>query len=134
MLFVPATRTSFLFLFFFSSRRRHTRCLSDWSSDVCSSHSILAATLLVRTAIALMAVAHLKLKRVVRLYRESGIAVISSPAEPLYWRGRYACSLVRLVTSNLTSQLRKVLRRPAFTIVTAGIFTTHSRAAQTSEL
>src|SRR5205814_5876801 len=26
-----------LFFFFFSSRRRHTRCLSDWSSDVCSS-------------------------------------------------------------------------------------------------
>src|SRR5205814_7405635 len=25
------------FYFFFSSRRRHTRCLSDWSSDVCSS-------------------------------------------------------------------------------------------------
>src|SRR5262245_19216833 len=35
MLFV----TIFLILvvFFFSSRRRHTRCLSDWSSDVCSS-------------------------------------------------------------------------------------------------
>src|ERR1035438_1865518 len=29
-----ATLISF---FFFSSRRRHTRCLSDWSSDVCSS-------------------------------------------------------------------------------------------------
>src|SRR5205814_4836392 len=28
---------SFVFYFFFSSRRRHTRCLSDWSSDVCSS-------------------------------------------------------------------------------------------------
>src|SRR5258705_4556809 len=26
-----------LTFFFFSSRRRHTRCLSDWSSDVCSS-------------------------------------------------------------------------------------------------
>src|SRR5215831_12322394 len=25
------------YVFFFSSRRRHTRCLSDWSSDVCSS-------------------------------------------------------------------------------------------------
>src|ERR1039458_10665343 len=25
------------FVVFFSSRRRHTRCLSDWSSDVCSS-------------------------------------------------------------------------------------------------
>src|ERR1039458_1921630 len=27
----------FYSFFFFSSRRRHTRCLSDWSSDVCSS-------------------------------------------------------------------------------------------------
>src|SRR5437879_7878871 len=25
------------FLFFFSSRRRHTRYIGDWSSDVCSS-------------------------------------------------------------------------------------------------
>src|SRR5436305_7630301 len=25
------------FIFFFSSRRRHTRCGRDWSSDVCSS-------------------------------------------------------------------------------------------------
>src|SRR5262245_63930327 len=29
------------FFFFFSSRRRHTRCLSDWSSDVCSSDLLL---------------------------------------------------------------------------------------------
>src|SRR5687768_7217172 len=27
----------FCSLFFFSSRRRHTRCSRDWSSDVCSS-------------------------------------------------------------------------------------------------
>src|SRR5690349_25026650 len=27
----------FVILFFFSSRRRHTRSLRDWSSDVCSS-------------------------------------------------------------------------------------------------
>src|SRR5207245_8022281 len=26
-----------IFVFFFSSRRRHTRCYRDWSSDVCSS-------------------------------------------------------------------------------------------------
>src|SRR5258705_1776320 len=32
--------------FFFQSRRRHTRCLSDWSSDVCSSDlEALAQTL-----------------------------------------------------------------------------------------
>src|SRR5262244_2317179 len=28
---------SCVFFFFFSSRRRHTRLVSDWSSDVCSS-------------------------------------------------------------------------------------------------
>src|SRR2546422_2700103 len=27
----------YLIFFFFSSRRRHTRCSRDWSSDVCSS-------------------------------------------------------------------------------------------------
>src|SRR5438093_2012039 len=30
-----------ILLFFFSSRRRHTRLVSDWSSDVCSSDLIL---------------------------------------------------------------------------------------------
>src|SRR5437762_11408108 len=33
----------FLFVFFFSSRRRHTRYIGDWSSDVCSS-DLLTAT------------------------------------------------------------------------------------------
>src|SRR4051812_49702706 len=31
------TIMSFFFVFFFSSRRRHTRLTCDWSSDVCSS-------------------------------------------------------------------------------------------------
>src|SRR2546421_3765019 len=31
-----------LFLFFFSSRRRHTRSDRDWSSDVCSSDLTIA--------------------------------------------------------------------------------------------
>src|SRR5260221_1851017 len=34
---VPGVQT---FAFFFSSRRRHTRSLCDWSSDVCSSDLI----------------------------------------------------------------------------------------------
>src|SRR5690349_8685675 len=32
-----ASWMAFAALFFFSSRRRHTRSLRDWSSDVCSS-------------------------------------------------------------------------------------------------
>src|SRR2546429_8267679 len=32
-----------LCFFFFSSRRRHTRCSRDWSSDVCSSDLIVEA-------------------------------------------------------------------------------------------
>src|SRR5947199_10553379 len=39
-----------VFFFFFSSRRRHTRCLSEWSSDVCSS-DLLMAVLQVRLAV-----------------------------------------------------------------------------------
>src|SRR5256884_1188881 len=31
-----------LSMFFFSSRRRHTRCSRDWSSDVCSSDLVAA--------------------------------------------------------------------------------------------
>src|SRR5207245_8479171 len=38
-----------MLIFFFSSRRRHTRCYRDWSSDVCSSdllaHAVHAAHL-----------------------------------------------------------------------------------------
>src|ERR1041385_231145 len=30
--------------FFFSSRRRHTRCSRDWSSDVCSSDLVIVPT------------------------------------------------------------------------------------------
>src|SRR5207245_3014308 len=30
--------------FFFSSRRRHTRCYRDWSSDVCSSDLFTSST------------------------------------------------------------------------------------------
>src|SRR5690349_24422658 len=33
-----------LMRFFFSSRRRHTRSLRDWSSDVCSSDLQVAST------------------------------------------------------------------------------------------
>src|SRR5262245_64850294 len=42
----------FFVLFFFSSRRRHTRCLSDWSSDVCSSDLLLGLDRIVARALA----------------------------------------------------------------------------------
>src|SRR5690348_17416521 len=38
------------FLFFFSSRRRHTRWTGDWSSDVCSSDLCSAAARTTATA------------------------------------------------------------------------------------
>src|SRR5260221_718333 len=34
---LPERQVMVFLLFFFSSRRRHTRSLCDWSSDVCSS-------------------------------------------------------------------------------------------------
>src|SRR5262249_58927484 len=37
LIFLYMTSRFVCFFFFFSSRRRHTRLVSDWSSDVCSS-------------------------------------------------------------------------------------------------
>src|SRR5204862_3380542 len=40
----PSTSITWLScIFFFSSRRRHTRSLRDWSSDVCSSDLVALA-------------------------------------------------------------------------------------------
>src|SRR2546429_3065037 len=36
------TGAGVMLFFFFSSRRRHTRCSRDWSSDVCSSDLVAA--------------------------------------------------------------------------------------------
>src|SRR5437879_7106128 len=60
------TCSTALAIFFFSSRRRHTRYIGDWSSDVCSSDldAIGKATLapriddLSRAALALLPVLH----------------------------------------------------------------------------
>src|SRR5438046_3128002 len=41
----------FLYFFFFSSRRRHTRLVSDWSSDVCSSDLYEHERVLLRNAL-----------------------------------------------------------------------------------
>src|SRR5262249_27612928 len=49
---VVCTLRRYAFIFFFSSRRRHTRLVSDWSSDVCSSD--LASYLLSRTLVPTM--------------------------------------------------------------------------------
>src|SRR2546429_5784568 len=38
--------------FFFSSRRRHTRCSRDWSSDVCSSDLAMVTMLTAESAAA----------------------------------------------------------------------------------
>src|SRR6266481_7942825 len=44
----------FFFVFFFSSRRRHTRWNCDWSSDVCSSDLWPAAELVVAGLLVLL--------------------------------------------------------------------------------
>src|SRR5256886_13353999 len=42
---MPHCTRLYVFVFFFSSRRRHTRFDCDWSSDVCSSDLALMRTL-----------------------------------------------------------------------------------------
>jgi len=66
----------FFWCFFFSSRRRHTRLVSDWSSDVCSSDLYgakgLGEHVLVGTAPAILnAIRH-----------ETGAVIRNLPASP----------------------------------------------------
>src|SRR5215213_11064257 len=60
----------FFFFFFFSSRRRHTRLVSDWSSDVCSS-DLLARRVAVVVKESLRAMARERFERSVRAKIES---------------------------------------------------------------
>src|SRR6266852_6982300 len=54
----------YLGVFFFSSRRRHTRCYRDWSSDVCSSDLVGEAAGLIHQAGGVASLAHpTKIKR-----------------------------------------------------------------------
>src|SRR5438093_8251288 len=64
----------FSLFFFFSSRRRHTRLVSDWSSDVCSSDlfewrfglaAVVATAHDVVATIAFISVMHLEVSLVV---------------------------------------------------------------------
>src|SRR5690606_39580372 len=41
--------SAFFIVFFFSSRRRHTRFSRDWSSDVCSSDLMMFPEMLIST-------------------------------------------------------------------------------------
>src|SRR6266550_5585253 len=43
MCLMTYTTCNIFSFFFFSSRRRHTRCSRDWSSDVCSSDLVTLA-------------------------------------------------------------------------------------------
>src|SRR2546429_4090942 len=60
-------------VFFFSSRRRHTRCSRDWSSDVCSSDLVTSGmwlSLAAQVGLALAWLAHVFRQRVLGFARE----------------------------------------------------------------
>src|SRR5438132_5316419 len=61
--------------FFFSSRRRHTRSLCDWSSDVCSSDLLLHLQQELGVALGALHPVQEHLKRLLRLQR------VEHPAE-----------------------------------------------------
>src|SRR5690606_39794694 len=67
----------FVCVFFFSSRRRHTRFSRDWSSDVCSSDLLETATLPIELHPFLAC-----FRQFPDLYRPSGVAL--RPLEPPY--------------------------------------------------
>src|SRR5256884_4446548 len=63
--------------FFFSSRRRHTRCSRDWSSDVCSTDLLLLSSIWV--------LRRLKLLSPFFAFAAMGVSALLASAE-LLWR------------------------------------------------
>src|SRR5690625_6572956 len=81
------------YLFFFSSRRRHTRWPRDWSSDVCSSD------------LALLDLAHYVEQTVLRLLEEY------KPGRKLYANVEfYAAAVLKAV------EMPKILFTPTYTV------------------
>src|SRR5258706_8171280 len=79
----------FFFFFFFSSRRRHTRLVSDWSSDVCSSDlqspRLRAITdMVVRGAGAIGATAAYGFAQGLRAFRGKGLDQFEAQVERVY--------------------------------------------------
>src|ERR1022692_78708 len=95
-------------LFFFSSRRRHTRLQGDWSSDVCSSDLcgrlvlclILRASLVIRAVVAENAAIHaqfsLYFRRDVRQLPKQGVEPLGVlPFQILFCLLLQGCEVLR---------------------------------------
>src|SRR3989449_6098608 len=98
-----------LLVFFFSSRRRHTRCSRDWSSDVCSSDLAEAALQAYEHAIAAdpaLLDAHLNLGS---LLHEAGRF---AKAERVYRDAIAACGGDAVLLYNLGVLLDDMHRKP----------------------
>src|SRR5256886_5663210 len=74
-------------IFFFSSRRRHTRFDCDWSSDVCSSDLISALRGREPDArVAVLVAAHAHAVPIVNALRTAGVEVLGVDLVPLAQR------------------------------------------------
>src|SRR6266699_4235289 len=92
--------------FFFSSRRRHTRCGRDWSSDVCSSDlpSSLAHGLVVQTGSAT------DVERDAHERRVFGSMTIPERVEFLMRFSDFHLNLVALVSDELRHRVQAAIR------------------------
>src|SRR5690348_18311479 len=76
-----------LFVFFFSSRRRHTRWTGDWSSDVCSSD--LVASLIERAGASRVLALDLHAAQIQGFFDIPVDHLFSAPVMIEYFAGRY---------------------------------------------
>src|SRR5690242_21074569 len=74
-------------MFFFSSRRRHTRLTCDWSSDVCSSDLVEVGTSVCSNIKDAKAEVKKLRSNMVRLAKENGLRLASAATHPFSdWR------------------------------------------------
>src|SRR5207245_6571860 len=68
---------------FFSSRRRHTRCYRDWSSDVCSSD--LGVMLDLVRGFFVLLTAYIAWRGRLQLWHLYGMTLITGTGSAMYW-------------------------------------------------
>src|SRR5437762_4316930 len=115
----PAMPISPTVFFFFSSRRRHTRYIGDWSSDVCSSDLVLRHRPLARVPEnTLKYVVGLLLASFGTFWAVEGLGVFQSGGDSLGWPGDN-WSLLGLLGAWFL--LSRILIRLAPTVAAAGL-------------
>src|SRR5437016_10954773 len=103
----------FFFFFFFSSRRRHTRLVSDWSSDVCSSD--LSALMPAASAALAMKPKWRLFAKLCTCSTQIPVKLATSESVKIFWLD-FTVTMAQLLCSALTSSILPLMLQTSYAL------------------